>query len=78
MATTMLEKLRQKSTSRDNANAAVLVINNTTLSFSDKVAQVEVLDAKSSADEQTLFTEIYSSLHALAQTQADIDLMAGL
>jgi hypothetical protein len=74
----MLEKLRQKSTSRDNANAAVLVINNTTLSFSDKVAQVEVLDAKSSADEQTLFAEIYSSLHALAQTQADIDLMAGL
>lgn len=75
---TMLEKLRQQSTSRDNANAAVLVINNATLSFSDKLAQVEALEAKSSAQEKALFAEIYSSLHGLAQTQDDIDLMAGL
>lgn len=73
----MLEKLRQQSTPRENARAAVLVINDPKLSFSDKVAQVEALEAKSSAAEKALFAEIYSSLHALAQTQADIDLMAG-
>jgi hypothetical protein len=78
MAMTMLEKLRKQSTNHANANAAVLIINNTALSFNDKVAQVEVLDANSSTDEKALFAEIYSSLHALAQTQADIDLMAGL
>jgi len=73
----MLEKLRQQSTPRENARAAALVINDPKLSFSDKVAQVEALEEKSSTDEKALFAEIYSSLHGLAQTQADIDLMAG-
>ncbi len=73
----MLEKLRQQSIPRDNANAAVLVINNAELSFSDKLAQVEALEGKSSADEKELFAEIYSSLHGLAETQADIELIAG-
>lgn len=74
----MLERLRQQSTSREHANAAALVINNKTLSFSNKVARVEALEAKASADEKALFADIYSSLHGLAQTQEDIDLMAGL
>lgn len=75
---TMLEKLRKQSTSRDNANAAMLVINDNALSFSDKVARVEALESKSSAAEQVLFAEVYSSLHALAETPADIHLMAGM
>ncbi|MDO6488239.1 hypothetical protein Q4503_11040 [Colwellia sp. 6_MG-2023] len=74
----MLEKLRAKKTSRENANAAVLVINDPKLSFSDKVAQVETLEAKASSDEKALFAEIYSSLHALAETPEDIHLMTGL
>ncbi len=74
----MLDKLRKQSTSHDNANAAVLVVNNTELSFSDKVVQVEALEAKASADEKVLFAEIYASLHGLAETPEDIHLMAGL
>jgi hypothetical protein len=74
----MLEKLRAQKTSRENANAAVLVINDTRLSFRDKVAQVETLEKKASPDEKVLFAEIYSSLHAMAETPEDIHLMAGL
>jgi hypothetical protein len=62
----MLEKLRKQSINRDNANAAVLVINNAELSFSERLAQVEALETKSSPEEQVLFAEIYSSLHLLA------------
>ena len=81
MTMTMLEKLRQQSKqagNRDNANAALLVINDNSLSFSDKVAQVEALEAAAAPGEKDLFAEVYSSLHGLAQTQADIDLMAGV
>lgn len=74
----MLEKLRAQKTSRENANAAVLVIHDLTLSFSDKLAQVETLEKKASSDEKVLFAEIYSSLHAMAETPEDIHLMAGL
>jgi hypothetical protein len=74
----MLDILRKQSKQQDNANAALLLINDATLSFSDKVAQVEALEAKASATEKTLFSEIYSSLHVIAQTQDDRDLMAGL
>jgi hypothetical protein len=74
----MLEKLRQQKISRENANEAVSVINDNTLSFSDKVKRVQALEAKSSASEQVLFAEIYSSLHGMAITPEDINLMAGI
>jgi hypothetical protein len=74
----MLEKLRQQKVSRDNANEAVSVINDKSLSFSDKVKRVQALEAKSSAVEQVLFAEVYSSLHGMAITQEDINLMAGI
>jgi hypothetical protein len=74
----MLEKLRQQKVSRKNANEAVSVINDKSLSFSDKVKRVQVLEAQSVAAEQVLFAEIYSSLHGMAITQEDINLMAGI
>jgi hypothetical protein len=73
----MLDTLRQQSKQQDNANAALLLINDATLSFSEKVTQVEALEEKASSTEKPLFAEIYSSLHVLAQTQDDRDLMAG-
>jgi hypothetical protein len=74
----MLEKLRQQKISRDNVNEAVSVINDKSLSFSDKVKRVQALEAKSSAVEQVLFAEVYSSLHGMAITPEDINLMAGI
>jgi hypothetical protein len=74
----MLEKLRQQSISRENANKAVEVINNKAFSFSEKLEKVQALETKSSATEQVLFAEIFSSLHLMAETQAEIDLMAGV
>ena len=74
----MLEKLRQQKVSRENANKAVSVINDKSLSFSDKVKRVQALEAQSVAAEQVLFAEIYSSLHGMAITPEDINLMAGI
>lgn len=73
----MLEKLRQQKVSRDNADEAVSVINSNDFSFSEKLDRVQALEAKSVAAEQVLFAEIYSSLHNMAITQEDIDLIAG-
>jgi len=74
----MLEKLRQQKVSRENANEAVSVINDKSLSFSEKVKRVQALEAESSAAEQVLFAEVYSSLHGMAITPEDINLMAGV
>ena len=74
----MLEKLRQQKVSRKNADEAVSVMNNTEFSFSEKVKRVQALEAKSIAVEQVLFAEIYSSLHGMAITPEDINLMAGV
>jgi hypothetical protein len=73
----MLEKLRQQKVSSEKANEAVSVINDKSLSFSDKVKRVQELEAQSVAAEQVLFAEIYSSLHGMAITPEDINLMAG-
>lgn len=74
----MLEKLRQQKVSHVNADDATDVINNDDFSFSEKLMHVQSLESKSSAAEQVLFAEIYSSLHHMAITQEDIDLMAGV
>jgi hypothetical protein len=74
----MLEKLRQQKVSRENVNEAVVIINDNFISFSEKVKHVRQLEAKSSAAEQVLFAEIYSSLHGMAITPEDINLMAGI
>jgi hypothetical protein len=74
----MLTKLRQQTVSQENANEALNVINNINFSFSEKVKRVQELEEKSSAAEQVLFADIYSTLHLLAESQADIDLMAGV
>lgn len=74
----MLDKLRQQKVSRTNANEAVSVINDKSLSFSEKLIRVQSLESTSSAAEQVLFAEVYSSLHLLAVTQEEINLMAGI
>ena len=74
----MLDKLRQQKVIRPNADEATDVINNDDFSFSEKLMHVRSLEAKSSAAEQVLFAEIYSSLHGMAITPEDINLMAGV
>jgi hypothetical protein len=54
------------------------VINDAELSFSEKVDRVQALEDMSSGFELELFGEVYSSLHSLAQTQEDINLISGV
>jgi hypothetical protein len=74
----MLEKLRQQPKSHENVQAAAAVINDAELSFSEKVDRVQALEDMSSGFELELFGEVYSSLHSLAQTQEDINLISGV
>jgi len=70
--------LRQQPKSRDNVRAAVDVINNAELSFSEKVAEVQKLESKSTGIELDHFSDVYSSLHLMAETPEDIHLMSGV
>ena len=74
----MLETLRQQPKSRDNVRAAVEAINNTELSFSEKFDRVQQLENISKGVELELFSDVYSSLHALATSPEDIQLMSGI
>lgn len=73
----MVDKLRQQQTRRVNVEQAVEVINNPRLSFQEKLDQVQALEDLSSGFELTMFDEIYSSLHNMAQTEDEIKLVSG-
>jgi len=72
-----LDKLRQQPKSRDTIRAAMQVLKDTGLSFSEKLTQVRELEQQAQEHELAMFDEIYSSLHNLAQTQDDIELISG-
>jgi hypothetical protein len=74
----MLETLRQQPKNRDNVRAAVEAINNTELSFSEKFERVQQLEDNSKGFELALFGDVYSSLHTMAITPEDINLMSGI
>jgi hypothetical protein len=73
----MIETLRQQQTRRVNVEQAVDVINNPRLSFQEKLIQVQALEDLSTGFELTMFDEIYSSLHNMAQTKDEIKLVSG-
>ena len=72
-----LDKLRQQPKERKNIRAAMQVLNDEQLTFSEKFAQVRALEAQAQEHELAMFSDIYSSLHSQAQTQADIELISG-
>lgn len=73
----MLTKLKQQQVSRVNVEQAQAVLNNNDLSFADKLTQVQALEDLATGFELDMFSDIYASLHNLAQTTADINLISG-
>ncbi len=63
--------------SRVNVEAAITAVNNSKLSFAEKVKQVEALEDLASGYELELFSEVYSSLRHMAETDADHKLLSG-
>lgn len=73
--TSRLDALR-KQPKFDNINQAKTVINNTQLTFKQKLEQVKALEEKSTGLERELFGDVYSSLHLEAVTPEDVALIS--
>jgi len=73
----MVDKLKQQQVSRVNVEQAQEVLSNNTLSFAEKVKKVQALEDLATGFELDMFSDIYASLHNLAQTTADINLISG-
>lgn len=73
----MIERLRKQPTSRINVEKAITVLNDETISFSEKLKQIQTLEDLSTGFELEMFSEIYSSLHDMAENDDDIKLISG-
>lgn len=74
----MLDKMKNASNqAMPVLDQAFMVVNDTKLTFAQKLKQIEQLDKQSKGQEHELFGDVYSALYNIAKTEDDFKLISG-